>query len=302
MGLLNKLERKYGKYAIKNLIVYILGAYVIGYAIYFLGVANILPMEFYDYLEMNPALIFRGQIWRLFTWICIMPQSPGLFLIFMFILYYWIGQTLERVWGTFRYNLFIFTGLILMTLGPIIIYGITSLMPTVIGPVNISCSTSYMNLTSFLAFAALFPDQKVYFMFILPIKMKWLAILDGVILGWQVINMGRGAILYWGQPISVFCLSEMVSILLSVANFLIFFLATRNYKRYSPKEVKRRKDFKREVSHLKLVTPTNGSRHRCVICGATEISHPDLEFRYCSKCNGDYEYCSNHIYTHEHKA
>ena len=93
MHWMNKLERKIGKYAIKHLIIYILGAYVIGYVFYFMDRFNIMP-GLYSLLEMNPAMICRGQVWRLVTWVCTMPQNPGIFLIFMFILYYWLGNTL----------------------------------------------------------------------------------------------------------------------------------------------------------------------------------------------------------------
>ena len=167
MRWINKLERKVGNRAIKNLIAYVLGAYAIGYLFYFLDLWNIVP-GIYDMLGMNPALICRGQVWRLVTWVCTVPQSPSIFLIFMFMMYYWIGRTLENVWGAFRYNLFIFMGLILMTITPMVIYLVSGLAVGFDQALNLSASTYYLNLTSFLAFATIFPDQQVYFMFILP--------------------------------------------------------------------------------------------------------------------------------------
>ena len=298
MQWINKLERKFGKYAIKNLIVYIMGAYAIGYVLYFMDRLGITP-GIYSILAMDPAEICHGQIWRLVTWVCTVPQSPGPFLIFMFMFYFWIGRTLENVWGAFRYNLFIFMGLILMTIAPMLIYLITGLIGGFDQAISLSSSTYYLNLTSFLAFAAIFPDQQVYFMFLIPVKMKWLAILDGVLLGWNVIQYIMLAVAAQSSATTVFAISGAVSILLSVANFLVFFLATRNYQKYSPKEVKRKRNYKKQVKAS--TAGHGGARHYCAICGRTELTNPELQFRFCSKCKGNLEYCSDHIFTHEHK-
>lgn len=294
MHWMTKLERKIGKFAIKNLIAYILGAYVIGYIVYYMDIIGIIP-GFYSLLEMNPAAICHGQVWRLVTWICTIPQSPSIFLVFMFILYFWIGRTLENIWGTFRYNLFIFMGLILMTIGPMLIYGITGLFLGFDSAINLSASTYYLNLTSFLAFATIFPNQQVYFMFLIPIKMKWLAILDAVLLGWTVI---QNIMIITVMPgMTAICISNIVSILLSVANFIIYFLSTRNYKRFSPKEVKRKRTYHKQVKEATV----RGTRHYCAVCGRTEVTNPELQFRFCSKCKGNLEYCTDHLFTHEHK-
>lgn len=298
MQWINKLERKFGKYAIKNLIVYILGAYAIGYVLHFMDRLGITP-GIYSILAMDPEAICHGQVWRLVTWVCTVPQSPSLFLIFMFMFYFWIGRTLENVWGTFRYNLFIFMGLIMMTIAPMLIYLITGLIGGFDQAISLSSSTYYLNLTSFLAFAAIFPDQQVYFMFLIPVKMKWLAILDGVLLSWNVIQYIMLAVAAQSPATTVFAISGAVSILLSVANFLVFFLATRNYQKYSPKEVKRKRNYKKQVKAS--TAGHGGARHYCAICGRTELTNPELQFRFCSKCKGNLEYCSDHIFTHEHK-
>lgn len=294
MHWMNKLERKLGRYAVKNLIVYVLGAYGIGYVLYFMERFNLLP-GCYSLMEMNPQLIFQGQVWRLVTWVVTIPQNPNLFLIFMFLLYFWIGQTLERIWGTFRYNVFIFMGLILMTVGPILIYLITGLIHGFDNGVNLTSSTYYLNLTSFLAFATIFPDQQVYFMGILPIKMKWLAILDAGLLAWTIT---QNALLVISAPVyAALGISNIVSILLSVANFVVYFLSTRNYKKLSPVEIKRKRKYRKQVKAVR----SQVSRHRCAVCGRTEESNPELSFRFCSKCKGNLEYCSDHLFTHEHK-
>lgn len=298
MRFMKKLERKFGKYAIKNLIIYILGAYAIGYVLYFMDILGILP-GIYSLLAMDPEAICHGQVWRLVTWICTVPQSPSLFLIFMFMFYFWIGRTLEQAWGSFRYNVFVFMGLILMTVTPMLIYGITGLISGFENAVSLSASTYYLNLTSFLAFAVLFPNERVYVMGILPIKMKWLAILDGVMLAWNVVSYLVAAITVSTPTIRIFAISGAVSILLSVANFLVFFLMTRNYQKYSPKQMKRKYQYRKQVKSASA--NHKGARHYCAVCGRTELTNPELQFRFCSKCNGNLEYCSEHLYTHEHK-
>lgn len=298
MQWMKKLERKFGKYAIKNLIVYILGAYVIGYILYFVDAFGIIP-GIYSILAMDPEAICHGQVWRLVTWICTVPQSPSLLLIFMFLFYFWIGRTLENAWGSFRYNVFIFMGLILMTITPMLIYVITGCISGFENAVSLSASTYYLNLTSFLAFAVLFPNERVYFMYIIPVKMKWVAILDGVMLAWNVVSYVIAAITTSLPTTRIFAISGAVSILLSVANFLIFFLATRNYQKYSPKQMKRKHQYQKQVKSA--AAAHKGARHYCAICGRTELTNPELQFRFCSKCSGNLEYCSEHIYTHEHK-
>ena len=91
MNFLNKMERKFGRYAIHNLSTYIIGAYVIGYFLYFLA-----PGVLYNYLSLEPYYILRGQIWRLITWVLIPPESPGIFTIIMLMLYYSLGNSLEQ--------------------------------------------------------------------------------------------------------------------------------------------------------------------------------------------------------------
>ena len=290
MNFITKLERKFGRFAIKNLIIYVLGAYAVGY------ILSIAFPQVYSMLLLDPRMIFtKGQVWRIFTWICTIPQELNLFVVFMFLFYYWIGQTLERYWGTFRYNLYMFSGWFFMTVGAIVIYFVSG------GKISLSMDTYYINMTSFLAFATLFPDTQVMLMMLIPIKMKWLAIADLVLIGYSfitylglIIQYHTGNILLTSNDY-MFCMVICVSIVISLLNFLIFYFATRNYKRYSPKEVKRKKEYKKQVKMAAGVT-----RHKCAICGRTENDGEGLVFRFCSKCEGNYEYCQDHLFTHEH--
>lgn len=279
MNLFTKLERKYGRYAIPGLTKFIIIGYVVGYVLMMFA-----PTAF-NYLTLEPGLILRGQVWRLITWLVIPPSSLDFFTIIMLFFYYSVGTNLERAWGNFRYNVFIFGGVILTIIGAFIAYFIASAgMPKGSIPgVGYAFSTYYICLSMFLGFAATYPDMRVLLYFIIPIKVKWLSAVYVASIIYTFINtswIGR------------------VAILASVVNFLIFFLMTRNLYRYSPKEIKRKQEFKRQVQQSQ--PKKDEPRHRCALCGITEKDDPDMEFRYCSKCNGSYEYCMDHLFTHEH--
>ncbi len=276
MNVINNLERRFHGRGIRNLTIYIIVCYIIGYILYFFSP----QLLYYFYLE--PALILRGQIWRLVTWVLAPPSSLNLFTIIMLLFYYQIGVALEQTWGSFRYTLYVLSGLVFTIIGAFILFFVTG------GSVGGYFSTYYISMSIFLAFAVTNPNMRVMLYFIFPIKIKWLAILDVIVIlynGFVYIRAGQ-----WAVP---------VAIVASLLNFLIFFLATRNFNRYRPKEVKRRRDFQ------KAVTPSRAqqqqiSKHKCAICGLTDEDDPDMDFRFCSKCNGNYEYCSKHLFTHKH--
>ena len=143
-----------------------------------------------------------------------------------------------------------------------------------------SFSTYYINMSIFLAYAATFPEMQVLLMFIIPIKVKWLGIVYGAMLVFECLT---GGIVTW------FVIGS------SLLNFLVFFLTSRNHIHMSPRQMKRRQEFKRQTHSAPGIT-----KHKCAVCGRTEKDDPTLEFRFCSKCYGNYEYCQYHLYTHEH--
>lgn len=270
MNLLNKLERKFGRYAIKNLSMYLIILYVAG-AVLSLFSSQI---DIYgNYLALNPYMILHGQVWRIFTFLIATPSTNVIFLIFVLLFYYNICRELEYLWGDFRFNLYILTGVVGTILSSFILYFVT-------GSPYISMDTYYLNLSLFLAYAACFPEARFYIYGIIPVKAKWLGIIDGLYL---VVCFFAGG------------MAVRTMIVVSLMNFLLFFFGTRNYHKYSPKQIKRRNSYIKEVR-----TSTSATRHRCHVCGRTELDDPNLEFRYCSKCEGNYEYCSDHLYTHTH--
>ena len=283
MNWLNKLERKIGKYAIPNLMIWLIGAYIVGFILFRI---NPTVMQF---LLLSPYHVLHGQIWRLVTWV-FMPSDTSVFsLLIMALLYYQLGSALERAWGTFRFNVYIFGGMIFTVLGAFILYGILYLaggaeaayMSTV--SIALGVSTRYINMSIFLAFAMMYPDMQLMLYFIIPIKMKWMAIVYAVLTIYSFVQSS------WGGRVSIF---------MSLLNFIIFFLSTSNLRRYSPHEVHRRQQFRSQMRE-----PRAGSgitKHKCTVCGRTEQDDASLEFRFCSKCEGNYEYCSDHLFTHQH--
>ena len=146
----------------------------------------------------------------------------------------------------------------------------------------------------------MFPDMQVLFMWLIPIKMKWLALVDGIFFGWTILQAFLPS--YGGQPvIGIFYKGMALQAFVSLLNFLVFFLLTRNLQDISPKAMYRKQKYQREVQQARTQNyHAGGAMHKCAVCGRTELDDPNLEFRYCSKCNGNYEYCQDHLFTHEH--
>ncbi len=250
---MSKFEKKFGKYAIHKLTMVLIMCYVAGYVIELMGSAagnNLL-----GFLTLDPYRILHGQIWRLVTWVIVPPDSLDIFTIIMLLFYYNLGTALERTWGTYRYNVYIFSGMLFTIAGSFlcmgVLYLLTGGMATETASVvfysgSYAFSTYYINLSIFLAFAATYPDMQVLLMFVIPVKVKWMGILDAILMVYTVIA---------GNLFTKF------AVVASLLNFVLYL---------------------------------------CAVCGRTEEDDPNLEFRFCSKCNGNYEYCQYHLFTHEH--
>ena len=287
----NGLRRKLEKYAIPNLTLYLIICYGIGYLMQYLVPAG------YQYLMLDPFLVLKGQVWRLVTWILIPPDSSNIFFVLITLyLYYSLGGLLERIWGTYKYNVYLFSGLLFTVLGAFVLCGYSVLMgaqPTMYTGLYLlnngsavyfgQFSTYYINMSIFLACAASIPDVQVLLMFLFPIKVKWLGIVYGIIL---LVNCIQGGIATW------------IVVIFSLLNFLVFFLRSKGKMHLSVGQIKRQQEFHQK---MRAAGQTKGiTRHKCAICGRTELDGDDLEFRFCSKCNGNYEYCQYHLFTHEH--
>jgi len=312
-NLLNKLERKFGRYAIPNLTFIMIGLYVVGYLL------QAVNSSAAAYMCLNPQKIFSGEVWRVFTWIVIPPSSLSsdalslFFTVIMLFFYLSIGNSLEKAWGRFRYNIYIFGGMLVTLIVALVSYGVCCAFygdanaRIAIGAfIGASYSTYYILMSMFLAYAATFPDAVVLIYFVLPVKVKWLGV---AYFAFMLYDM-------WGYFRSVFS-GNMLAILpilamaASILNFLLFFFTTRSarVKRYAEARQRRaayekamaagQKRFSENAQRVRR-QEAKQPRHRCAVCGRTELSDPDLEFRFCTKCAGEKEYCMDHLYTHIH--
>lgn len=284
MDFLTKLERKYGKFSIPNLTVILIAGFVVGYLIMMFDPAAL------DLISLDPEKVMKGQVYRLLTWVVIPPSGLDVFTFIMLIFYFSVGRTLEHTLGDFQYTVYIVSGIIFTDIGMMVTYFIMKLLGLE-GLLNVyqqfglfGASTYYLCLTMFLAYAFLFPNLQVLVYFIIPIKVKWLGYLDIAYLVVTIFQYGR-----------MHYYAGMVTVIMSVLNFIIFYFLLKGRKTNHVQR-KRMKKYKKEVRQTQILT-----RHKCAVCGQTEEDNPDLEFRYCSRCKGNYEYCQNHIFTHQHR-
>ena len=311
---LNHLQRKIGKYAVHHLTVVIIACFAVGYLI------SAIRPEALQYMTLDPFFILRGQVWRLLTWVVIPPSSLSILTILLLFFYFSIGSTLERTWGDFRYNVYIIGGWFISVVSAFASYFIIRAVTGTAVSFGSAYSTYYICMSIFLAFALTYPDMQVLLMFIIPIKVKWLGIVYIVFYVYDIITDIR----LYVRTGNIGFIVAIVALLASFTNFIIFFLTyrKRGLRRFSPSEIRRRNAFKRaynagtapgnvpktgtagedtpKVYVIRTGQGAGAARHRCTVCGRTELTHPDLEFRFCSKCAGAHEYCSDHIFTHVH--
>ena len=274
-----KLERNFGKYSIRNLMNYFVIFYVVGFVISLMN-----PYLYYEYMALDIGQILKGQVWRLITWLAYPPSSSIIFGLFMIITYYSLGIILENVWGSFKFNVFMFMGCLFHIIGALIIYvfGIkTGMGEDIYGYLT----PDNLNLSIFLAFALTFPEMEFRLYFAIPVKAKYLAFFY---------------ILLEAYSFMVGSLSSKVTIALSLLNFIIFYFISRRKNIISDVN-----NIQRKAKGSVKIRPVhagsaNISRHKCAVCGRTEKDDENMEFRYCSKCTDGLEYCMDHLYTHEH--
>ena len=233
--------------------------------------------------------IMHGQVWRLLTFILV-PSIGGagsvgfglMTNVFFFAMtsffYYSIGTTLERYMGSTKFTVFYALGVLLnMLLGLLTHAGV---------------NMYYINMSMFFSFAVLYPDTRVLLYGIIPLKIKWLAWLDAVFFAYDIF-------FYLRSGLPLLALMPIIGIL----NFFLFFggelLDGAKYKKdvFTHKTSKQTINFKKAQKDIKQ---RKGYLHKCTVCGVTDADDPNMEFRYCSKCNGYYCYCINHINNHTH--
>ncbi|MDD6189676.1 MAG: rhomboid family intramembrane serine protease [Clostridiales bacterium] len=281
---INRFCARHPRFGIPNLMLFI----VIGNIIVYLFSMMDRTGYFIYYLLFNPQLILQGQVWRLITFIFVPESNSLIFLAISLYFYYFIGSTLERQWGTPKFTLYYLCG-ILCT----VIYG---MIIGLIGKVGyFAIGASYINLSMFFVFATLFPESRVLLFFFIPVKIKWLAFIDAAFFAFGIIsNLLAGQLLLAFIP------------LVAVLNYFIFcgdilldyierFRSRASYRR-NPNVV----NFKKAARQAKAETEGKPYTRKCAVCGRTDTEYPDLEFRYCSRCEGYHCFCEDHINNHIH--
>ena len=265
---------RHPRFGVPNLMLYVV---IISLAVWLLSIMD--PSKtLMSFFVFSPERILKGEVWRLVSFIFV-PQSLSFWELLFFYFYYWIGNVLEKEWGTPRFNIFLISGVLLTAVYGFVIYFITKQ--------SIAVTTYFIYLSMFFSFATLFPDVQVLFMFIIPIKVKWLAYLDAAFFLLSMLTQSFP-----------FNLLPLVAVL----NYLVFFgddlfsSLRSNKARYNKTTV----NFNREKQKIKYEQKNASYTKKCAVCGRTDTDYPDLEFRYCSRCAGYHCFCQDHINNHIH--
>jgi len=278
----NWLDRfcyKHPRFGISNLMLYIIGGNILVYLL-----DQFSNYSFSQAISFIPYYIIHGQIWRIVTFVFVPESSNLIFLAINCYFYYFIGNMLEREWGNGKFTLFYLIGVVFNVIVGLLIalLGGGFAFPTV------TASMYYVNMSLFFAFATLYPNLQLLFFFIIPVKAKWLAWIDAAFFAITIVE-------YLIAGTFFMALLPVVALL----NYVLFFwgdissLFRKARRRSSPRVT----NFKKAQKHAQ---ETKGYLHKCAVCGVTDTERPDMEFRYCSKCNGYYCYCMDHINSHVH--
>lgn len=271
---------KHPKFGIPKLMLYIIAGNVLVWLFAMMDRTNTL----YNLLTFDPALVCRGQVWRIFTFAFI-PVSGGGIIFFAISLYfyYFIGTALEREWGAGKFTVYYISGLILLVLYSLILYWITRM--------RVQVSAAYLNLSLFFAFATLWPEQRVLLFFIIPVKIKWLAWVDAAFFVLEIVRYLLAG--YIG--LALVPVIAMLTYLVFCGEWLIDFFRPSHVRQKT-----RTIQFKSAVKKMERERQSRPYTRKCAVCGRTDTENPGLEFRYCSRCAGYHCFCQEHINNHIH--
>lgn len=250
----------------------------------------------YQFLRFDKSAILHGQIWRLLTYIFIPGFSNIFSFAIMMFFYFQIGRILESNWGTLKFNLYYLTGILLADLCAMILPGGYA-------------TTYYLNLSLILAFASLYPDNQVLLFFIIPLRMKYLAWFYFAVTAFEIIQTPfptnllpvfalLNYFLYFGKDVRYVFTSNRTH----AGQGFSFKSATQRFQKAAPKKQKAdpTKPNPNWADGYQSASGQKPYHHKCTVCGRTDTEYPNLEFRYCSRCNGYYCYCMDHINNHTH--
>jgi hypothetical protein len=274
MTWIDRLDARFGRFAVPHLTEFLIAGQVLAF------VANMSPAEeggkpLLDSIRFAPDKVLAGEWWRLITFLFDPPLSIPIFAFFFWYLFYLMGTTLEAQWGTFRYNLFLLLGYVASIVMGFVVW-------FAVGVAGQTATNGFLYGTVFLAFARLYPDFTMYLFFVLPVKIRWLALLQWIVYGMTMVN-----------PTSTWLDRGMV--IAAVFNYLVFF--GRDILR-DMKQGQRRMKF--QAQNIKGTKKGPQIKHVCHVCGLTNAESPKTAFRYCMECGGEYCYCPEHLANHEH--
>ena len=276
---IDRFCQKHRNFGISRLMLYIV---IISASLFILGLLGIPLLNFF-FFDIN--LIRSGQIWRLFTWIFMPIRTDILFYAIALFFYYSIGSTLEREWGAGKFTIFYFLGVLFYT-----VYAL--FLGFVFGNATFYLEPIYLNFSLLFAFATIFPDYTIRLFFVIPLKIKWLAIFTAAFFVFQII-MGiiAGSVL-----VALLPLVAVLNYILVCGDDLLTSIKPFIKVHTSPQVI----SFKKAAKQAKQDLADKPYRHKCAVCGKTDVDYPDMEFRYCSRCNGYHCFCSEHINNHVH--
>ena len=303
----NRFLYKYRDKGIPNLMLYVgIGNLVV----YFLSlILSIKGIQLDELLRFDAERVLSGQVWRLVTYpftLILGGESAAFGFIFKLLslyVYFWVGKLLERIWGTLKLNLYYFTGLLLTTLAGILIPVLTGYRYSVL------VTALYIHMSLFLAVATLCPDDKVFLYFIIPIKMRWMALVYVALTAYGVYSSvsafsaiyGSGgtwfALIAYGTPVLIALIDYLIFLGRDVKNLFVPNSGRRVQRKKPEPKAQPNPDWAKNYRGPSGERPY---RHKCTVCGRTDTDCPDLEFRYCSKCAGYFCYCADHINNHTH--
>ena len=309
---LKKLRQRFERFCLRNrdkgipnLMLYIcLGSGIVTFAALINGGALL-----YELLRFDKGAILQGQVWRLFSWLLTeqLGGNPLLSIIFLYF-FYRLGSAVERSIGTLKFNLFYLIGMVMMDIFAMVFCPTEAvvigdmLVPPEAFTYFYADMAYFLHLSMILAFATMYPDSQFMIFFLIPVKAWVIALVDLVLIGINVFNMSVPVMLF---PHNLFPL-------IGLLNYFLFFgpdmgnllpLSWRaKLRRNRPAAPKPQNSRPRVVPFnpagaQKESTPYT---HRCAVCGRTDVSNPELEFRYCSRCSGYHCYCQDHISNHTH--
>ena len=265
---------RHPRFGIPNLMLYI----VIGnVAIWLFGIVDTTG-TLHRLLAFSPYDILHGQVWRLVTF-ALIPISDGFFALIAFYFYYFIGSTIEREWGSGKFTIYVLTGMLLTVAYGFVLYFIFQW--------NIYISAEYIYFSMLFTFATLYPDMTVLLFYIIPIKMKWLGIVDALFFLFEILTLRF--------PLNFLSVVAVLNYLLFCGGWLFDYLR--------PGRVRQRRkttQFRNEMHRIRYEEKNRPYTRKCSACGRTDTDYPDLEFRYCSRCAGYHCFCMEHIYNHVH--